>query len=107
MLTLTENNFAETVYTNNDKLFIVEFTAEWCSNCKDVQPILDELENECDDKIIFAKIDVDQNSELADRFQVDKLPTFILFKHRNIIDYMIGFNPIERFRERINEILQK
>lgn len=105
MLNLTRDTFAETIFVTN-KPFLVEFSADWCSVCKDLHPIIEQLEQEYQSKINFVKIDVDQDSDLADQFKIDKLPTFLLFKNREIVDCIVGAESLNHFKTKLNEITE-
>lgn len=106
---LTSDNFTETVFTTNcNKLTIVQFTAAWCSSCQEFQTILDQLMKLYpNNTITFCKVDVDQSPELADQYHVDKLPTVLFFKHRAVVDFVIGVETIEKFKRVINDNLNK
>lgn len=96
------NNFSSEVL-GSDVPVLVDFWAEWCGPCRMVAPILDELATEQASKVKVAKLNVDQNQELAMQFQVSSIPTFILFKDGKIIDRMLGAMPkgaFERFLDR-------
>jgi thioredoxin 1 len=60
---------------------VVDFNAQWCSPCKMQSPILKEVANELGDRIKVIKIDVDQNSEIAGRYNIQSVPTLIMFKN--------------------------
>jgi|ERR1035437_149684 thioredoxin 1 len=60
---------------------VVDFHALWCSPCKIQSPILNEVANELGDRIRVIKIDVDQNSEIASRYNIKSVPTLIMFKN--------------------------
>ncbi|MDP4290665.1 MAG: thioredoxin [Bacteroidota bacterium] len=66
---------------NSDKPVLVDFFAEWCGPCKMQSPILKELATELGDKVKIIKIDVDQNQEIAYRFQIRSVPTLMIFKN--------------------------
>jgi thioredoxin 1 len=64
---------------------IVDFHAEWCSPCKMQSPILKEVASELADKIRIIKIDVDQNSEIAGKYNIQSVPTLMIFKNGKAI----------------------
>jgi|SRR5664280_110656 thioredoxin 1 len=66
---------------HDDRPVIVDFHALWCSPCKMQSPILKEVANELGDRIKVIKIDVDQNSEIAGRYNIQSVPTLIVFKN--------------------------
>ena len=64
---------------------VVDFHAVWCGPCKTQSPILKDLATEMGDKIKVIKIDVDQNNEIASRYQIQSVPTIMIFKNGNVI----------------------
>jgi thioredoxin 1 len=76
---LTDANFDETVKSAEVPV-LVDFWAEWCGPCKAVEPILEEIASENPDKLMVGKLNVDDNLEVARRFDVLSIPTMILFK---------------------------
>jgi thioredoxin 1 len=78
-LTLTDKTFDEEIGSATEPV-LVDFWAEWCGPCKMVAPILDEIVSEKAGKLRLGKINIDDNMELARRFDVMSIPTMILFK---------------------------
>ena len=78
-VTLNEGTFDEEIKSSSEPV-LVDFWAEWCGPCKMVSPILDEIASENAGKIRLGKINIDENLELARRFDVMSIPTMILFK---------------------------
>ena len=77
--TLTDATFDETIGAAAETV-VVDFWAEWCGPCKMIAPILDEVAGENSDKITVAKVNVDENPDLARQFDVMSIPTLIVFK---------------------------
>jgi thioredoxin 1 len=78
-LKLTDQTFDEEIKSSGEPV-LVDFWAEWCGPCKMVAPVLDEIVSESDGKLRLGKINIDDNMELARRFDVMSIPTMILFK---------------------------
>jgi thioredoxin 1 len=78
-ITLTDQTFDEEIGAASEPV-LVDFWADWCGPCKMVAPILDEIVSEKEGKLRLGKINIDDNMELARRFDVMSIPTMILFK---------------------------
>ena len=81
----------------SDKPVLVDFWAPWCGPCRSVSPIVDELANQCKDKLRVAKVNVDESSQVAMKYQVTSIPTFILFKNGQVADRVLGALPRSEF----------
>ncbi len=86
---LSDTTFDETI-AGADAPVLVDFWAEWCGPCKMISPILEEIAGEQDGKLTIAKVNVDDNPDLARRFDVMSIPTLILFKDGQPQARMIG-----------------
>jgi thioredoxin 1 len=85
---LTKSDFDDKIKTG---IAFVDFWAEWCGPCKMAAPVIDELSEEYKDRVLIAKVDVDNEPDLAGRFGVMSIPTVILFKDGAEIGRQVGF----------------
>ena len=76
---------------------LVDFWAPWCGPCRSVAPIVDDLATQYAGKIKVAKINVDESTEVAMRYQITSIPTFILFKNGQVADRALGALPKSEF----------
>ena len=81
---------------------LLDFSAEWCGPCRQLEPILEKLSPELQGKLVIARIDVDVNPEVPGRLQVMGLPTLILFVKGQPVERMSGFMPRERLLQKIS-----
>ncbi len=91
---ITDADFQQQV-GQKDKAVLVDFWAEWCQPCRVMEPALEEISNEMSDKLVVAKLNVDENPEIAQQLQVMSIPTMILFKNGQAIDQLVGAMPKE------------
>lgn len=70
---------------NGEVPVLVDFFAEWCGPCKTMKPILDELKSKMGDKAVIIKVDVDKNPQASAHYQVQGVPTFLLFRKGRIM----------------------
>ncbi len=71
-------------------IVLIDFYADWCGPCKMMEPVIDELASEMEGKAVIAKVNVDEYSDIASRYQIFSIPTFIIFKDGKEIERMIG-----------------
>ena len=83
----------ERLLAGSDRLFLVDFWAEWCGPCRMLSPVLDELAAENSGKATVVKVDVDSQPELSARYQIQSLPTLAFFKGGEIAERLSGVRP--------------
>lgn len=98
------NNFEADVL-RADKPVVVDFWAEWCGPCKMIAPSLDEIANELSGQIQIAKVNIDENPELATQFGVRSIPTLLMFKNGEVASNMVGAAPKSRLSDWIREAM--
>ena len=103
---LTVDDFDDVV-SGSDRPVLVDFYAEWCGPCKAAAPILDDLSDDYADDLAVAKIDVDDQPELAKRVDVLSIPTVILFNEGEEVDRKIGFGGRAGYEELIKKVIPK
>lgn len=89
---IDNSNFQSDVLGSSEPV-VVDFWAEWCGPCKMISPALEEISEEMDGKVKIAKINVDENQELAVQYGVRSIPMLLMFKNGEIADQMIGAAP--------------
>lgn len=87
-ITVSDSNFDSIV--SNSSFTIVDFWAEWCAPCKVMHPVMEKLASKYSGTITFAKLNVDQNQEIASKYGVLSIPTFIIFKDGQLVDKVVG-----------------
>lgn len=98
---INENEFENEVLKNN-KPVIVDFFATWCGPCQMLMPVLKEISEERED-IDIIEIDVDESRALAFKYEIEAVPTMIIFKNGTAIDRIGGFYP----KNELEEVLKR
>ncbi len=95
---VTDNNFDEKVLKPTLPV-LVDFWAPWCGPCKMSGPILEEISEEYKDKMLVAKINVDENPRTSSKFGVMSIPTVILFNKGSEVERQVGFSGKQAYEE--------
>tara|TARA_Y100000310_G_scaffold304248_1_gene343203 strand:+ start:1564 stop:1884 length:321 start_codon:yes stop_codon:yes gene_type:complete len=98
---LNSDNFDSFIADGN---VVIDFWAEWCAPCKILNPAVEEVSKEFDGTVKFGKVDVENNQELAQRFQVMTVPTLIFFKDKEQIDRTVGAMHKEELKNKVDEV---
>ena len=102
---VNEDNFQDEFLSASQPV-LVDFSAVWCSPCKMLDPIVEQLAQEWNGKVKVVKLDVDHNPNIAMEYQVMGVPTLMLFVSGEPLERMTGFQPKDRITNRINPHLQ-
>lgn len=101
---LTAQNFDE-VISNSDKPVLVDFWASWCGPCRMMSPIVDDLADQMASVLKVCKVNVEDNQDLAARFQVMSIPTLMLFKDGKAVHTVVGAVPRDRLVQELAQYL--
>ncbi|EXL09438.1 thioredoxin [Aquamicrobium defluvii] len=99
-----KDNFQSDVLDAKEPV-VVDFWAEWCGPCKMIGPSLEEISNELGSKVKIAKLNIDENPELAAQFGVRSIPTLMVFKDGQVADTKVGAAPKTALSQWINGAL--
>lgn len=92
VLEINTQNFDKEVLSQQG-VVVVDFFANWCGPCRKLAPILEEIDTELSQKVKFAKINTDENIEMAKQYQVSGLPTLMIFKNGEAVERLVGLMP--------------
>ena len=98
------DNF-ESLVLKSEKPVLVDFWAEWCGPCKALAPVLNEIADEFSDKAEVVKVNVDEASELAQKYGIRGIPTLIFFKDGEVKTTLVGNQPKAEILKSINELV--
>ena len=103
-VTLSADNFEQEVLQSNTPV-LVDFWAEWCGPCRSVSPIVEELSRSFEGKVKVVKLNVDKNQEIAIKYNINSIPSLVLFKNGNEIDRTIGLSSIDKYKNFVKTAL--
>ncbi len=105
-LALNMENFKSEVL-DFDGVVLVDFGAEWCGPCKMMEPVIEEIADEFqgNSKVKIAKVDVDGNGELAQRYSIMSIPALKFFKEGELVEELVGLQNKEGIVEKINSLI--
>ena len=102
---LTQYNQWDEKVLNSDIPVLVDFWAEWCGPCRMVGPIVEQLAQSLKGKVKVSKLNVDQNQDIAEKYNIQSIPSLVLFKKGNEIARIVGFSPKEKYEKFVNNAL--
>jgi thioredoxin 1 len=103
---LTDATFDQEL-DQSEMLTVVDFWAPWCGPCRMVGPVIEELSEEMEGKVRFAKLNVDDNQQVAQRFQVRSIPTIGFFMGTEPVGGVVGAYPKAALKQVIDQVLEE
>jgi len=100
---VTDATFKETI--QNHPLVVVDCWAPWCGPCRMVAPVIEEMARDYAGKILFGKLNVDENREVATQYQIMGIPTLLVFKNGKLVDRIVGAMPKQVLEPKITRYL--
>ena len=101
LINLNKESFKK-VTSSKDKTLIIDFWAPWCGPCKALTPVLEELSSDLSDSVEVYKVNVDDNTELAQEHGVQSIPTLLVFKNGALSETIVGLKTKEELVEIVN-----
>ncbi len=101
---LDSGNFNEEI-NNTEKLVLVDFYATWCGPCKMLAPVVSEIAEQYKDKLEVYKVNIDENQELALKYDIMSIPTLIFFKKGEAVNTSVGFCSKSELEDKINNLV--
>jgi thioredoxin 1 len=99
-LEITDENFENEVMKAKQPV-LIDFWAEWCGPCKMIAPTIDELSKEYSGKVKVGKVNVDNCPGISAKYSIRSIPTLILFKEGKILEQMIGVQPKDNIKRKV------
>jgi len=100
---VSDVTFKETIL--NHSLVVVDCWAPWCAPCRMVTPVIEEMARDYAGKILFGKLNVDENRKVATQYQIMSIPTLLVFKNGKLIDRIVGAMPRQMLEPKIARYL--
>ena len=100
---ITNENYES--YKNGNLPLVIDFWATWCGPCRAIAPIIEELANEYDGKIVVGKCDVEENDDLAMEFGIRNIPTILFIKDGVVVDKHVGASTKSKLQEKFDKLV--
>lgn len=100
---ITSKNFAE--YRDGNMPFVVDLWASWCGPCRMLGPVISELAEEYDGKIVVGKCDIEENEDIPMEYAVRNIPTVLFFKNGKVVDKFVGAGSKATLKEKFDALL--
>ena len=104
VLQLTNDNYEQEVMKSEGTV-LVDFYADWCGPCKMMMPIVDKMAEKYDGKIKVGKVNSDEENQLAAKYNIMSIPSFLLFKNGELVDTLTGAMPADVLASKLDSLL--
>ena len=102
-LTVTDATF-DTMVLRADKPVLLDCWAPWCSPCRMIAPVMDQLAAESAGRYLIAKLNTDDNRRVASQYRIDAIPTMLLFANGQLVDRIVGLQPKQALQARLEQL---
>ncbi len=100
---VTDKTFNQLI--KNNPIIMIDFWAQWCAPCLGLAPIIEELAKKYAGKVVFGKLNVDNNKDTAKKFEIMAIPTLLFFKRGELVDRVVGGVSQEALEQRIRKLV--
>ncbi len=104
-VTSVSNDTFEQEVLKSENVVMVDFWATWCGPCKIVAPVVEELAKEYEGKARFAKVNTDENQDLATKYNIRGIPTLMFFKDGEVKDQIVGAVPKAQLKSKLDSLI--
>ncbi len=105
MVHVTDSTF-DNVVLKSELPVVVDFYADWCGPCHIIEPVIERLSNEYKGRVVFAKLDTDDNQQIVERYDIMSIPTVMVFRNGKVKQSIIGAVPEPYIRRMIDSVLK-